>query len=168
MARARGNGSVTAAATWAAGLLRRAMGLAVAMALFALVGESRAHLWHEAAEDLDPATIESLVSALEQAVEDLDQTEWTAPEAGVDSSDLLAFELMLATGRLAELPAQTRRVLVTYDALRFDVVDEQGEFAPDASMAIWLELVRPADAPSIAPFMERLDAWRTESLEAER
>lgn len=177
MARARGDGSVTAAASWAAtsavisaviwaaGRLRRAMGLAVAMALFAMVGESRAHLWHEAAEDMEPSTIEAVVSALERAAEELEEGELKAQEGAEDSSELLAFELMRVTGSLQELPYEAERVLTTYDALRYGVVDTTGEFASDANLMIWLEAVRPADAPSLAPFKARLDAWRAKVLE---
>ena len=126
-----------------------------------------AHLWHDATSDMTPEAIEAVVAALEDAAQTPDRVDWEPPEQIVESTRHLAFEFMYLNRRLTALPPKTDRVLITYDALRFGVLDEAGRYGEGVDMTIWFDLVRPADAPTIAPFRARLDAWRASLLGAE-
>ena len=141
---------------------------ALAVLLWTLqTSPSAAHLWQEAAADLEPGQIEGMVSALETAAQAAAEDGWHPREEIAENSTSLAYALLRWAGRLDDIPPEGERMLVTYDALRLDVIDETGTFTPHANIFHWFETLRTTDAPGMAPFRARLDAWRALLLEAE-
>lgn len=127
-----------------------------------------AHLWPATAPDLDPDEIEVLLSNLEAAA-DAAETEDGLPDTGDDpSSVVLAYDLLSATGRADALSPTYERILLTYDALREGDLDETGAWTENADTFSLIEIVRPADAVTVAPFRARLDAWRRRIMQGRR
>jgi hypothetical protein len=121
------------------------------------------HAWHEDIPDMAPAQVEAVVAALEAAAETAGET-WHPTKAGAGDSTAIAYQLLSGTGDLAALTEDARRVLATLDALLAGAVDETGAWTSDEQFFDWVEVIRPEDAVTVAPFRARLEAWFVQYL----
>jgi len=132
--------------------------LAALTVVWVSAGAAFGHAWQEDTPDMAPAQVEAVVAALETAAETAGET-WRPNEVNRDDSTAIAYQLLSDTGNLAALSEDARRVLATLDALLAGAVDETGAWTSDEQFFDWVEIVRPEDAVTVAPFRARFEAW---------
>lgn len=148
-------------AGWGKRMLRLCqLGRSIIVALLLVPHSLQAHSWQDGLDDMLPDEVEAVVSRLETTLEAPQPEDWALPEEFGDGSFDLAIEFALATDQIGKIANSAERVLMTYDALRFGVIDAQGDVIGETDLDFWLEYLRPHDAPAVAPFVKRLDAWR--------
>lgn len=144
--------------TWRTFLSRAVM---VAVCYLADPASGLAHDWQDVVGDMYPEEVESVISDLETGLREPFPEGWAMSEESADDTYLLVIEAASATGQTGLITAFHERVLMTFDALRLGVIDAGGAYLDPEAQDDWSEYLRPADAVAVLPFLERIDAWRS-------
>lgn len=126
-----------------------------------LAGASKAHPWLDSTAGLTEAQVDAVIEGLARIGEAARAADWHPPEN--ERGRLMAAIYIYAAeaDRFAEMPDNSKRVLLTHEALRSGDVRPDGSYGPDADVYGWITTLHLQDVPVIAGRSAAFDRLRT-------